>query len=113
MKARSAASPAMSVVWSTALLRRVQGFGQLALQAVIAGAVPEARPRDAGGAMLARHLALGVFAGDLVDEQILGDDHIAFQSHYLGDMGDAARAIAQAGGLDDHIHRADDHFADG
>jgi hypothetical protein len=77
------------------------------------GAIPEARTGDAGRAVPAHDLAVLVLAGDLVDEQVLGDDHVAFQADHLGDVGDAARAVAQAGRLDDDVDRADDHLLDG
>src|SRR5215217_3604341 len=108
MKARTAAR---SII--IGLFRRVEGLGQLALQAVIAGAVPEAWPGDAGGAELAGDASLIVFAGHLVDEQVLGHDHVAFEADDLGDVGDPARTVAQASGLDDHVDGADDHLANG
>src|SRR5690606_3610753 len=98
---------------SMPLLRRVQRLGQLALQAVVAGAIPETRTGDAGGPVPADDAAVLVLPGDFVDEQILGDDHVALQAHHLGDVGDAAAAVAQARGLDDDVDRADDHLADG
>ena len=51
-------------------------------------------------------LPLRVLADDLVDEQVLRDDDVAFHAHHLGDVGDAARAVAQARGLDDDVDRA-------
>src|SRR5262245_25887554 len=54
-----------------------------------------------------------VFALDLVDEQVLGDDYVAFHAHHFGDVGDLARAIAQARGLHDDVDRTGDHLADG
>ena len=66
--------------------------------------VPTCLPLDAAGL---------VFAADLVSHQILGDDDIAFGADHFGDLGDAARAVAHALGLDDHVDRAHDHFADG
>jgi hypothetical protein len=39
-------------------------------------------------------------------------DDVAFHAHNLGDVHDAARAIAQTRGLNDDIDRSDDHFPD-
>ena len=58
-------------------------------------------------------LPLRVLAQHVVDEEVLGDDDVAFHPHHLGDVGDAARAVAQARGLDDDVDRAADHLADG
>src|SRR5262245_44846379 len=83
------------------------------LFAVVARPVPELRPADAGRAMAADQPALRVLAQHLVDEHVLGDDHFAFHAHHLGDVGDAARAVAQARRLDDHVDRSADHLANG
>ena len=63
--------------------------------------------------MLALEAAGLVLALDLIGDQVLGDDDIAFGADHFGDLGDAARAVAHAFGLDDDVDRADDHFADG
>ena len=81
--------------------RGVERRGEPLLLAVIARALPEARPADAGGAVPADDLAVRVLADHLVEEQVLRDDDVAFHAHHLGDVGDAARAVAQARGLDD------------
>ena len=91
----------------------VERRGEALLLAVVAGALPEARPADAGGAVLADDLAVGVLADQVVEEDVLGDDGVAFHAHHLGDVGDAARAVAQARGLDDDVDRGADHLADG
>ena len=83
------------------------------LFAVIARAFPELRTADAGRAVPADDLAVGVFADHVVQEQILGDDGVAFHAHHLGDVGDAARTVAQARGLDDDVDRGADHLANG
>src|SRR6185437_5362530 len=70
-------------------------------------------PHDAGSDMLALDAAGIVLALDLIGDQVLGDDDIAFGADHLGDLGDAARAVAYTFGLDDDVDRADDHFADG
>src|SRR5712672_1520891 len=101
----------MSLVTSN--LRGVERFGELAIQPEIARAVPEGRTRNAGSDMVAADTACFVLAVDLVDEEILGDDHVAFRTDHLGDIGDATRTVAQALGLHDDIDRADDHLADG
>src|SRR5581483_1832076 len=81
--------------------------------AIVARALPEARPADAGRAVLADDLAVGIFADQVVEEDVLGADGVAFHAHHLGDVGDAARAVAQARGLDDDVDRGADHLADG
>jgi hypothetical protein len=55
------------------------------------------RPGDAGRAVAADDPAVGILADDVVEEEVLGDDHITFHADDLGDVGDAARAVAQAG----------------
>jgi hypothetical protein len=51
----------------------------------------------------AEDVALRVLARHVVDEQVLGDDDIAFHPHHLGDVGNFAGAIAQARGLDHDV----------
>ena len=63
--------------------------------------------------MAAEDVAVGVLTGHVVDEQILGDDDVAFHPHHFGDVSDLARAVAQARGLDHDVDRGADHFADG
>ena len=58
------------------------------------------------------HPTVLVLAGDVVAEQSLGHEDVAFQADDLGDVGDATRAVAQAGRLNDHVDRTDDHLAD-
>ena len=58
-------------------------------------------------------VAVRVLAEDVVDEHVLGDDDVPFQTHHLGDVGDTSRAIAQTRRLNNHINRGADHFADG
>src|SRR5215831_18313324 len=60
------------------------------LLAVIARALPEARAADAGRAVTPDDLAVGVFAEQVVDEDVLGDDGVAFHPHHLGNVGDPA-----------------------
>src|SRR5258707_13441383 len=71
------------------------------LFAVISRSIPKAWPSDAGRAMSADDLPVGVLADDVVEEHVLRNDGIAFHTHHLGDVGDAAGAVAQTGGLDD------------
>jgi hypothetical protein len=40
--------------------------------------------------MPADQLAVGVLADDVVDEQVLRDDDVAFHAEHLGDVRDAA-----------------------
>src|SRR5256714_6002526 len=91
----------------------IQRSGKPLLLAVVARAFPEARPSDAGRAVAADDLAVGVLADHVVEEDVLGDDGVAFHAHHLGDVGDAARSVAQPRRLDDDVDRGADHFADG
>src|SRR5262245_11602115 len=68
----------------------IERGGEALLLVVVARALPELRPADAGRAVLADDLAAGVFADQVVDEDVLGDDGVAFHAHHLGDVGDAA-----------------------
>ena len=63
--------------------------------------------------MTAFEPAIRIFAHDLVKEEVLGDDHIAFKTHDLGNMRDASGAVAQTGRLNDDVHGRHDHFANG
>src|SRR5436309_2842357 len=72
--------------------RGVERSGKAFLVAVIARAFPELRTADAGRAVPADDLAVGVLADEIVKEDVLGDDGVAFHAHHLGDVGDAARA---------------------
>src|SRR5580698_3232222 len=81
--------------------------------AVVARAIPEAGTSDTGRAMPPDDVSVGVLAHQVVDEQILGDDGVAFHAHHLGDVGDAAGAVAQARSLDYDVDRGADHLADG
>src|SRR5262249_60521945 len=87
--------------------------GRALFLAVVAGGSPETRPADAGRAMLADDLAVGIFADQVVDEDVLGDDGLAFHAHHLGDVGDAAPAVAQARRLGSEVDAGGDHLADG
>src|SRR5207342_3043964 len=88
-------------------------FGKFALQAEIAGAVPERGTRDTGADMTAANASGLVFALDLIIEQVLRDDDVAFGTDDFGDVGDAPRTVTQALGLDDDVDRTHDHLADG
>src|SRR6202000_2445299 len=87
--------------------------GKPLLFAIISRAIPEPRPSDAGRAMPADDVAVGVLADHVVEEQVLGDDGVAFHAHHLGNVGDAPGAVAQTGGLDDDVDRGADHLANG
>jgi hypothetical protein len=80
---------------------------------VVTGAIPEARMTNTGRPMAAHDIAFGVFAFHVVEEDVLGNDHVAFHSHDFGDVRDFARAVAQACGLDYDVNRGADHFANG
>src|ERR1700738_5201045 len=81
----------------------VKGSGKPLLLAVISRAVPEPWPSDPGRAMPADDVAVGVLADQVVDEQVLGNDGIAFHAHHLGDVGDAAGGGAGSGGPEARI----------
>src|SRR6185369_7451429 len=73
------------------------------LFAEISRAFPEPRTSDPGGAVPPDDLAVRVFADHVVEKNVLGDDGVAFHAHHLGDVGDAARAVAQTRGLHDDV----------
>src|SRR6478672_2456383 len=83
------------------------------LLAEIPSAFPESRPSDPGRAVPADDLAVRVLADHVVEEHVLGDDGVAFHAHHLGDVGDAARTVAQTRGLYDDVDRGADHLANG
>src|ERR1039457_6765142 len=83
------------------------------LFAVISRAIPEARPPDAGRAMPANDVPVGVLADHVVEEQVLGNDGVALHAHHLGDVRDAPGAVAQTSRLDDNVDRGADHLANG
>src|SRR5271170_7887130 len=56
---------------------------------------------DAGPTETTPYLPIGSQAIFVEDEQILHADDVAVGSREFGDMGDAAAAVAHAGGLDD------------
>src|ERR687892_486419 len=86
--ARNASASACMLIASS---RIVGDFGGIErrrkplLFVVISRAVPELRAADAGRAVPPDDLAVRVFAEQFVDEQILGDDGVAFHAHHLGD----------------------------
>src|SRR5690554_1468348 len=110
VKARTVVSiPNIAAGLPVRLFRRVlfhglERVGQPLLLAVIAGAIPEMRPADAGRYVVAYDAACRVLALDFVEEEILGDDDVSLHPHDLGHMGDAPRAVAQAGSLNDDVH---------
>src|SRR5689334_4001333 len=77
-----------------------QRVGETLGLAVVLGALPEAWAGNARRAMAANDLAMRILARDLVDDEVLQRDDIAFHAQHLGDVGDLARAVAQTGGLD-------------
>ena len=86
---------------------------RLALLVEVLGALGELRLGDTGRAVAAEQVAVLVLAEDVVEEDVLGDDGIAFHPEHFGDVGDAARTVAETGGLHDDVDRGDDHLADG
>src|SRR6202171_6266790 len=91
----------------------VESGGEALLFAEIARAIPEPRLADSGRAVLADDVAVLILAEEIVDEQILRNDDVAFHAHHFGDVGDAPRAVAQARGLHDDVDRGYHHLADG
>src|SRR5579875_1412980 len=105
-----------SVVLRSCLIPRFAGverFGEPFLFAEIACPFPEARTPDAGRTVLAANPARGVLAQDLVEHEVLSGDHVAFETHDLGYVGNATRAVAQPGRLDDDVDRRNEHLANG
>src|SRR6516165_1840296 len=107
----------------TSALRSASGFlggglggierrGEALLLAVVARPVPEARTPDSGRAVAAEDIAVGILADHVVEEDVLGDDDVAFHPQHLGDVGDAARAVAQTRGLHHDVDRSAYHLAD-
>src|ERR1700704_4404727 len=99
--------------WRVRLLGGVERGGEVLVLAVIARTVPKARAADSGRVVAPDQLAVRILAQEIEQEQILGDDDVAFQAHHLGDVRDAARTVAQARRLDDDVDRRADHLADG
>src|SRR6185312_5174243 len=92
---------------------RVKRSREPLLLAIVARALPEAWPSDARRTMSSDNVSVGVLADNVVEEDVLGNDGIAFHAHHLGDVGDAPGAVAQAGSLDDDVDRGADHLANG
>src|SRR5262249_26115322 len=86
---------------------------QASLLAEITSAIPETRLADTGRTMLADEAAVLILAEDIVEEEVLCGDDVAFHADYFSDMGHTARAIAQPRHLDDDIDRGNHHLADG
>src|SRR6202012_1527861 len=101
------------IVRSARKFGSIEGGGKTLLLAIIAGALPKAGTPDAGRTVTALQLTVRVLPDDVVNEQVLGDDDIAFEAKHLGDVRDAPRAVAQARCLDDDVDGRDDHLADG
>src|SRR3954468_4257599 len=107
--------PSFAVSWPAPLDVRddfggIERRGKPLLFVVVARAIPETRPADAGGAMPAQDVAVGVLAEQIVDEEILRDDGVAFHPHHLGDVGDTAGTVAKAGGLGGGVERGASPF---
>src|SRR5436190_19886663 len=81
--------------WDFVRIRRVESSREPRFLAIVARAVPEAGPADAGGAVPADDAPVRVLADNVVDEQILGDDNITFHPEHFAYVRDAARAVAQ------------------
>jgi hypothetical protein len=64
-------------------------------------------------AIFADDLAVRILGKIFELEQLLRHDHVAFHADHFGDVGDAARAVAQALHLHDQIDRIGDLLGDG
>src|SRR5688500_18617140 len=93
---------AMSAAWSQQLPGAADGLRWYG-DAGLLERTEEARPQP-GGAQLA--------GPGVVDEEILHGDDVALHTEDLGDVGDAARAVAQPGLLDDDVDGGGDLLAD-
>src|SRR5262245_51725357 len=67
--------------------RGVEGGGEALLLVVIVRPVPEPRTPDSGRAVAADQLAVGIFPEQIIEEEVLSDDDVAFEPQHLGDMG--------------------------
>jgi hypothetical protein len=67
---------------------------------------------NAGRPVTTANVAFGVLAFHVVEENVLRNDDVAFHSHHFGDVGDLARTVAQARGLNYDVNRGAYHFAD-
>ena len=90
-----------------------QRLDQIGFFVEIARPLGELRLGDTGRTVLAHQHAVAVFAHDVIDEDVLGDDDVALHAQHFGNVGDATRAVAQTRGLHDDVDRGHDHFADG
>src|SRR5690606_37288229 len=91
----------------------IEGGCQTPLLVIIASTIPEMRLADTGGDVPPDDPAVRILALDFVAHQILGNDHIPFHADHLGDLGDAARTVTQAGSLDDDVDGAGYDLTDG
>src|SRR5262245_27579499 len=117
MMSASTSTPTAPMITGSRLARLSINFishdvGQFAFLAEILGLVPEGRAQP-GELVPADDAAGGVLALDLVDEEVLQGDDVAFHADDLGHVGDLARAVAQARCLHDHVDRAGDLLAHG
>src|SRR5262249_60253257 len=80
-----------------AVFRAAEPRGLAILLAVVARAIPEFRAANAGRAMAADDVAVGVLAQHFVDKDVLRNDDVAFHAHHFRDVGDAAGGGAAAG----------------
>src|ERR1700680_464997 len=109
-RVRQSSTASLESCESSLGLDAVERLCELALKAEISRTVPKSRPNNTGPDVLAFDAPVLVFAIHLIDEQILGDDDVAFSTRHFSDAGDAPGTVAQAFGLNDNVHRADDHF---
>src|ERR671913_848233 len=91
-------------------LHGVEGGCELLLLAVVARALPEPRPADAGRAVAPDQLAARILADDVVEHEVLRDDHVAFHAHHLCDVRDAAGTVPPGRRRDKEVPPGADHF---
>ena len=94
-------------------LARRKNFGQALIFIVVACLFIEIRPRDPGAPMSSVDPAVRIFTNQVIDKEILQRHDLAFDADHFGDVGDLARAVAHARGLNNDVNRGGDHFPDG
>lgn len=98
-----------SISWP--LLHRA--LERVLLETEVARTLPEARSANAGALVTAVDATVLIFALNFVEQEILGDDRIAFETEHFGDLGNATRTVTQTLRLDDDVDGGDDDFANG
>src|SRR5256885_1575024 len=84
----------------------VEGGCEPLLLAVVARSLPESRPADAGRTVTTDQVALRVLAHEVIEEDVLGDDDVSFQSEHFSYMRDTPGSVTQARGLHHDVYRS-------